>query len=51
MLRTRIAALEAAIDDDDQGRRFEFAPVMAVKKWCEAAAQQQAELCREISDG
>ena len=50
-LRTRIAALEAAIDDDDQARGFEFAPVMAVEEWDIAAHLQQAELCREVSNG
>ena len=49
-LRTRIAALEAAIDDD-QGRGFDFAPVMAMEEWEIAAQLQQAELCREVFNG
>ena len=54
-LKTRIAALEAAIDDD-RGGGFDFAPVMAVEEWEIAARLQQAELCRaepcrEVSNG
>ncbi len=48
-LKTRIAALEAAIDDD-QGGGFDFAPMMAVEEWEIAARLQQAELCREVSN-
>ena len=50
-LKTRIAALEAAIDDDDQGGYLDLLPVMGEAEWCEAAAKQQAELCGEVSNG
>ena len=50
-LRTRIAALEAALDDDDHGGRLDMPPVMGEAEWCEAAAKQQTELCREVSNG
>lgn len=50
-LKTRLAALEAAIVDDGEGDGFDFAPVMPEAEWCEAAAKQQAELCREVFNG
>ena len=50
-LNARLLALEAAIEDDDQGGGFDFAPVMSVEEWEIAARLQQAELCREVSDG
>ncbi len=50
-LKTRIEALEAAVIEPDQGNGFDFAPVMAYDEWCEAAAKQQAALCREVING
>ena len=50
-LKTRLDALEAAVTEPDQGNRFDFAPVMGEAEWCEAARVQQAELCREVSNG
>lgn len=50
-LKTRIAALEATAVEPDQGNRFDFGPMMGEAEWCEAAAKQQAELCREVSNG
>lgn len=50
-LKTRLAALEVAIVDDGERDGFDFAPVMPEAEWCEAAAKQQAELCREVLNG
>lgn len=50
-LKTRLDALEAAVIEPDTGSGFDFAPVMGEAQWCEAAAKQQAELCREVING
>ena len=50
-LKTRLDALEAASTDADQGGYLDLLPVMGEAEWCEAAAKQQAELWREVSDG
>ena len=50
-LKSRLDALEAAVIEPDQGNGFDFAPVMPEAEWLEAAAKQQAELCREVSNG
>ena len=50
-LKTRLDALEAVAAEPDHSKGFDFAPVMGEAEWCEAAAKQQAELCREVSNG
>jgi hypothetical protein len=50
-LKTRLDALERASPDTDRGGVLDLPPVMEVDEWCEAAAKQQAELCREVSNG
>ena len=50
-LKTRLDALERASTEPDQGGYLDLLPVMAYGEWCEAAAKQQAELCREVSNG
>ena len=47
-LKTRLDALEAAVIEPDQGTGFNFAPVMAVAEWCEAAQRQQAQLIKDV---
>lgn len=51
-LKTRLEALEAAKPmterTDHEANGFYFPQVMAEAEWCEAAAKQQAELCREV---
>lgn len=50
-LKTRLDALERARDDADKGGYLDFLPVMVHDEWCDAAARQQAALCREVSNG
>ena len=50
-LKTRLDALERASTDADQGGYLDLLPVMAYDEWCEAAAKQQTELCREVLNG
>lgn len=49
-LKTRLEALEAAITKPDQGRGFDFAPVMGMEEWCEAARLQQAALIKNTDE-
>lgn len=46
-IEQRIAALKRAGDEEAQLGYFEIPPVMGEAEWCESAAKQQAELCRE----
>lgn len=46
-LKTRLEALEAAVTEPDQGTGFDFAPVMGIDEWCEAARLQQAQLIKD----
>ena len=50
-LKLRLDALEQADTEPDQGGYLDLLPVMAYDEWCEAAAKQQAELGREVSNG
>lgn len=50
-LKTRLDALEAAVIEPDQGGYLDLMPVMGYDEWCEVAAKQQAELCREVING
>ena len=50
-LKSRLDALERASTETDDGGCLDIPPVMGEAEWCEAAAKQQAELCREVSDG
>ena len=50
-LNARLLALERASTETVQGDYLDLPPVMGEAEWCEAAAKQQAELCREVSDG
>jgi hypothetical protein len=48
-LKTRLAALEAATDkeDDAGGLVLALGPIMTEAQWCEAAAKQQAQLVKD----
>ena len=50
-LKSRLDALERAITETDQIGYLDLLPIMGEAEWCEAAAKQQAELCREVSNG
>jgi hypothetical protein len=49
-LKNRVAILERANTETDEGGYFDLPPVMAYDEWCEAAAKQQAELIKETHE-
>ena len=49
-LRTRLDTLERASTQTDHVWTLDLLPVMGFDEWCEAAAKQQAELCRRTTD-
>lgn len=50
-LKTRLDALERASTDADRGGYLDLPPVMSPEDWEAAAKEQQAALCREVSNG
>ena len=50
-LKTRLDTLRQADIEPDQGGYLDLLPKMTHDEWCEAAAKQQAELCREVFNG
>lgn len=46
-LKNRVAILERANTDTEEGGYLDLPPVMAYDEWCEAAAKQQAALIKD----
>ena len=49
-LKSRLDVLERASTETDHVWTLDLLPVMALVEWCEAAAKQQAELCRGLAN-